>query len=208
MRLKARTLFAGAAAACAMLLSMPAYADTATFSSSDDILDENALSQLASIDGDGYVLRRRSTLTIELDSAFATNAFDDFLTLYYSNPNNGRRWLGINFGYEVNGVVQWALDSPFWLLTRGSGQITLTGFSNYCSVAGGCTFISITGGSRAGAHVDAVAVNGQVLTPNAPTPEPSTWALMITGFILIAWRARSLKDQITEVPPGLQPSAA
>ncbi|MGV6802103.1 MAG: hypothetical protein ACWA5L_09310 [bacterium] len=172
-----------------------ARAETATFTSTTDVLTDDDLARLATVNNDGYVLNRGSTMVIELATAFATSSVDDFLTLYYSNPSRGRRWIGINFGYEVNGVVQWALSSPYWVLTRGSGQITFTGFSNYCSVAGGCSFISFTGGSRAGTQIDAVAVNGQVLTPAAPTPEPNIWALLIIGFIVIAWKLRYNKQK-------------
>ena len=179
------------------LLAPAAQADTAFFSSNGDVLDDSALESLASVDGDGYFIPRGQTLVVELATAFATNSFDQILNIYYSNPNQGRRLLGINFGYEVNGTIQWVLPTPQFFQTRGSGTLNLTGFANSCSVAGGCTYLSFTAGPRGNGYVvDALGVNGQILTPGqvaAPTPEPGTWGLILLGFAAIAWRLKTTK---------------
>ena len=175
--------------ACAMMAGT-AYADTANFTSTGDALDDVDLENLTSLNGTGYNIAGSSTLLIELANGFATSNLDNFLTIYYSSPNNRRRWLGINIGYEVDGVVQWILATPAYFLTRGSGQLDLQVFSDQCSVAGGCTHISLTtwGNSNQGVYVDAVAVNGEILTADtpAPTPEPSIWVLLLLGFSGIA----------------------
>jgi hypothetical protein len=195
-----------------MLMAGMAYADTATFTADGDALDNVDLENITATGGGGFNLQGGSTLVIELTNAFATGNFDNFLTVYYANPQRGRRWLGINIGYEVNGVVQWILASPSWFLTRGTGQLNLQVFSNQCSVAGGCTHISLTtwGNSNQGVYVDAVAVNGQVLTADtaAPTPEPSTWMLMILGFFAVAWALKRRKRDNRKTVPlvtALQP---
>lgn len=179
------------------VLTPAAQADTAFFSSNGDALDNADLESLAAVDGDGYFVPRGQTLVVELATAFATNNFDQILNIYYSNPNRGRRLLGINFGYEVNGVVQWVLATPQFFQTRGNGTLNLTGFANSCSVAGGCTYLSFTAGSQGnGVVVDALGINGQILTPGqaaAPTPEPGTWALILLGFAAIAWRLKTTK---------------
>lgn len=174
-----------------------ASAETAFFSSSADVLDDTDLANLSAIDGNGYFIPRGETLVVELTQAFATSNFDQLLSIYYSNPSQGRRLLGINFGYEVNGVIQWVLATPQFFRTRGSGTLNLTGFANSCSVAGGCTYLSFTAGPRGNGYVvDALATNGQVLTagqPVAPTPEPSIWALFLFGFALMAWRLKKTR---------------
>ena len=174
-----------------------AAAGTAYFTSDAEILTDADYQTLSSANSDPYLIGSGDTLFIELQDPFATSSANELLTLYYTNGGNRRRSIGINFGYELNGVMQWAFTRPQFFNVRGSGSISIFGFSNFCSVAGGCTFISLTGGQRGnGFGLDAVAVNGQILSAAAPTPEPGIWSLMIAGFILVGVKLKHDKRQL------------
>ncbi len=185
-------------------LAPSALAGTAYFQSDAEILTEADYQTLSTANAESYTIGRGDTLFIELEDPFAASSADDLLTLYYTNNDRRRQQFGINFGYEQNGVIEWAFANPTFFDVRGSGSVSLFGFSNFCSVAGGCTFISLTGGNGNGGrgfNLDAVAVNGEFLSAAAPTPEPSLWALMITGFMFVGWRLKQTKSDMSALQP-------
>lgn len=116
----------------------------------------------------------------------------DTVSIFTLAPATGSARLTVSFGSYNNG-------SPIFLLTQNvNAGATLTVsnlFQRGCSALGGCDFIFITTtrqrGGAPGAVVDYVSVNGETTEVTAPTPEPSTWALMILGFAGLAGRLKS-----------------
>lgn len=118
----------------------------------------------------------------------------DTVSIFTLAPPVGDARLTISFGRYNNG-------SPIFVDTKSvnaGGVLTVNNlFQQGCSALGGCDFIFITT-TRArrgatGATVDYVNVNGVATEVTAPTPEPSTWALMIMGFAGLAFRLKAAR---------------
>jgi len=91
--------------------------------------------------------------------------------------------------------------------TRPSGQEIDLSFLSWigCGAAGGCDYVSVSTidgyNGAAGITLDAVTFSSVPLTQvTAPAPEPAIWLLMITGFWLIAARAKTLRLRLKLVP--------
>jgi hypothetical protein len=93
--------------------------------------------------------------------------------------------------------------SPIFLrgrnVTAGNSR-TITannGLVNGCRLLGGCDYVEIittrTRRGAAGVEVDYVVVDGEVVEVASPTPEPTTWALMIIAFAGVAWRLKAMR---------------
>lgn len=129
----------------------------------------------------------------------------DTVSIFTVAPPVGDARLTISFGRYNNG-------SPIFVDTKSvnaGNTLTVNNlFQQGCSALGGCDFIFITT-TRArrgvtGATVDYVSVNGETAEVTAPTPEPSTWAMMILGFAAVAWRLKAARAAYR----GSSPSSA
>jgi len=174
--------------------SSPARAETATYVA-PAFLDQPTLTALStSGDSAGALLGLGETLALVFDNLFATTRADDSVSIFTLAPDNGWARASVRFGVYNYG----APTIVFSRNIRAGRTLTINNlFNRGCSAFGGCDYIEILttrlrGGAN-GVEVDYVDVNGAVTTVTAPTPEPASWALMILGFCLIAWRLKAAR---------------
>ncbi len=173
-----------------------AYAESAVF------LPPNSLSQTeitaisSSGDNAGATISQSQSLQLLFDQPFATSRADN-VSIFTLPPVGGGLAIGeIRVGIAGENGVQF-VGRRFFL--TGS-NVSLNGFiENRCARLGGCNFIEIltrgTTPTAQGVQVDYIQINGEVVSVAAPTPEPQIWALMILGFVSIAWRSKKLRRQ-------------
>lgn len=180
------------------ILGGAAQAATATFSSTDpDAVWQSVDFQAA--DKTGYGLDTGEVITFSTDTPFATTIGDSITVYHYSTAPFGTLF-SIRWGYrDTDGTVLYR-SGPFvdYSTTGDSSTISWANWS--CAAYGGCNFIEITGISG-GLTVDAIAVNGTMVSVAAPTPEPGTWVLMALGFVGIGYqlkrRRRARKEAVS-----------
>jgi hypothetical protein len=184
-------LFGLAAAFCAGT----AHARTATYVAPADIDDRSLYALNHAGDKKGFLVGLNQILAIVFDAKFASVKNADTISIFTLAPSVGTAKLTISFGVWNNGA-------PIIVSTTNNlnaGQTLNLGnlFQSGCSVFGGCDYIAITTKSTtkgaAGAVVDHVDVNGQIVEIASPTPEPTTWALMILGFCAVAARLKAAR---------------
>ena len=93
--------------------------------------------------------------------------------IFYYGRTNGAGWFS-------------ALNNRTVTLSAGINILASTAAQTaYCNGLGGCdVFIVQAFGGGTSFNIDRVV---------GPTPEPSTWALMIIGFVGVAWRMKALR---------------
>jgi hypothetical protein len=179
-----------ALAAATVAVAGEANARTATFDSSQPYVPGPMTSLSTASDGAGVFVGFNQWISLLFDQPFGVSR-SDTVSIFTLPPTVGDARFTISFG-RYNG------GSPVFADTRqvnAGNTLTINNlFQRGCAALGGCDFILITT-TRArhgatGATVDYVSVNGEVTEVTAPTPEPSTWAMMILGFAAIAWRLK------------------
>lgn len=173
------------------LAATPAAARTATFDSSEPFQPGPMISLSTAGDRAGAFLALNQWISLTFAQPFGV-ARSDSVSIFTLAPPTGRARFTISIGRYNNG-------QPVFVDTtriRAGRVLTINNlFRNGCSALGGCDFILITmtrtRGGAPGGTVDYVSVNGEVTEVTAPTPEPSTWAMMIVGFALVAARLKA-----------------
>ena len=181
----------GVALAAVLLFAGAAEARTATFDSSQPYAPGPMTALSTAGDGAGVFVGLGAWISLLFSQPFGVSKTDT-VSIFTVAPPVGDARLTISFGVYNNG-------SPIFVDSKdvNAGNTLTIGnlFQQGCSAFGGCDFILITT-SRArrgatGATVDYVSVNGETTEVTAPTPEPSTWAMMMLGFAAIAWRMKA-----------------
>jgi len=180
-----------------------ASADTASFlqPSAPDPADITALSTAG--DNSGFTVGQSQSLQLLFDQPFVTTR-SDRVSIFTLPPSAGGRAIGtIRIGRYVNGQIQFVVNRRF--NSNGRQYNFTNGIASRCEALGGCNFIEIitnrTQRGAEGVQIDYIQVNGEVVSVVAATPEPATWALMIIGFIAVAWRAKSLRKPLHKPKP-------
>ena len=183
-----------------MVAAAPAHALTASFSSSQTMTNTQIQSLSRTQDAAGPFVSLGQWIGLLFSQPFATTR-GETVSVFTLAPSTGSAQFSVSIGRYNNGA-------PAFVSTRNiaaGSTLTVTNlFQSGCSVFGGCDFIQITArnGNRGatGASVDYVSVNGEAVIATSPTPEPSTWAMMMTGFFLVAWRAKTIARSAARRP--------
>jgi len=181
-------------AGIAIVFGSSASAETATYVE-PDFIDSASLNALSTAsDNAGATLNLGQTLGLVYDQPFATSRGGS-VSIFTVAPASGFTFFSIRFGSYNNG-------SPLFTNARGFVRAGNTAqfnnlFQRGCRAFGGCDYIEITNvfsrGNPTGAEVDYVEVDGEVTVVTPPTPEPSTWAMMILGFWFAAGRLKKMR---------------
>ncbi|MEL7491818.1 MAG: hypothetical protein AAGJ73_13960 [Pseudomonadota bacterium] len=178
--------FTGAAA--------PAAAATATYSQPDFISATDLTALSTAGDNAGVSLTFGETLALNFDQPFATSRGGN-VSIFTVAPASGVSWLFVRIGSFNNGSPLFSRAQGF--IRAGTSRSFNNLFQRGCRAFGGCDYIEITNifsaGNPSGAEVDYVEVDDEVTNVTAPTPEPSTWAMMIVGFWFAAWRLKAAR---------------
>ncbi len=170
-----------------------ALARTATFDASTPYAPGPMLALSTAGDGAGALVTLGEWISLLFTQPFGVSR-SDTVSIFTLAPPVGDARLTISFGRYNNG-------SPIFVDTKSvnaGNTLTVNNlFQQGCSALGGCDFIFITTTRQrrgaTGATVDYVSVNGETTEVTAPTPEPSTWAMMILGFAAVAWRLKAYR---------------
>ncbi len=180
-------------AAIALLFAAPARAATATYDSSMPYTPGPMTALSTPGDGQGQLVPLGEWFSLLFTQPFGVKK-SDTVSIFTLAPSVGDAQLTISFGY-FNGVRPVFVDSK--TVNAGNTLTVNNLFQRGCSAFGGCNFIYITTTRQRkganGATVDYVSINGEPTEVTAPTPEPSTWAMMILGFGAIAWRMKKMR---------------
>ena len=183
--------------ACCLFGATPftatAHASTAVFTEPTTLSSGEIASLSTADDGAGVTIALNEILALLFDTPFGVSKTDS-VSIFTVAPSVGSARLTVSFGRYNGGV-------PIFVETKSvnAGNTLTVGnlFQQGCSAFGGCDYIEIittrTQRGASGAEVDYVDVNGEVITVAAPTPEPATWAMMILGFSLVAYRLKTLR---------------
>ncbi len=171
-------------------LSAPAAASTATYVEPANLSSQTEINLSTAGDNAGAFLGLGDTLALVFDEAFGAVRREG-ISIFTLPPSRGAVFFSFSFGTYNNGSPVFAFSNQ----VRAGRNFTVNNpFARGCSALGGCDYIEITvtrtRGGATGAEVDYVAVDGQVTQVTSPTPEPSAWALMISGFLTVAWRLK------------------
>ena len=170
-----------------------AQASTATYVMPNDLTESEVTALSTAGDSSGVFLGQSQTLALVFHTPFATQNGQNF-SIFTVPPSTGRVQFRISFGIYNGGAPTFAWSGNF----NAGGTFSADNlFDRGCSAFGGCDYIEITtrrtNRGATGAEVDYVSVEGEVTEVTSPTPEPSTWALMISGFALIGWRLKAMR---------------
>lgn len=75
-------------------------------------------------------------------------------------------------------------------ITNGAVQINSATLDSYCAGIGGCNVFIVQNISGQTLSLDSADLTANLVAPN---PEPTTWAMMIVAFVLLALRLKALK---------------
>lgn len=145
-------------------------------------------------DAAGLVVALNQTFALVFDQPFGVVKNTDNITIFTLEPERGDARATVSFGVFNNGA-------PIIVRTQNVNAGNRVSISNLfqqgCSVFGGCDYIAITTtrarNGATGVPVDYISVNGEVTDVQSPTPEPNIWALMIVGFVSVAWRLKAAR---------------
>jgi hypothetical protein len=183
-----------AAVAAAFVLGVaPAYARTATFTSSSGYDDTTLGAFSAAGDGAGALLTLDNWIALLFETPFGTSR-SDTVSIFTLPPPVGDARLTVSFGRIDGGLPVFVETKSF----NAGGTLTINNlFQQGCFALGGCNYIFIeTTRQRRGAPgavIDYVSVNGEPTEVVEPTPEPAVWAMMMMGFAGIAWRMKATR---------------
>ena len=171
-----------------------ANAATATFLSPAEISDADLAAISTSGDNTGFLVGLNQIFSFLIDPPLSPTS-NTSISIFTLAPDSGSAHATIRFGSYNNG-------SPTFVASKNvkAGHNLNLGnlFQTGCGPLGGCDYVEIitnkTNKGAEGVEVDYVEVDGQVVEVVSPTPEPSTWAMMIMGFIIIAARLKHLKN--------------
>jgi hypothetical protein len=180
------------AISCA-LIAAPAFARTATFTSSAAYGDDTLRSFSAAGDSAGALLTLDNWIALLFETPFGTSR-SDTVSIFTLPPPVGDARLTVSFGRVIAGI-------PIFVETRSfnaGGAFSIGNlFQQGCFALGGCNYIFIeTTRQRRGASgavIDYVSVNGEPTEVIEPTPEPAVWAMLMMGFGAIAWRMKAVR---------------
>lgn len=168
-----------------------AEARTATYDSSMPFTPGPMTALSTAGDGAGQFVGFNQWISLLFDQPFGVSKTDS-VSIFTLAPPVGTATLTVSFG-RFNGGSPTYVESK--TVAAGSVLTINNLFQKGCSALGGCDFILITTtrarNGATGATVDYVSVNGEPTEVTAPTPEPSTWAMMILGFAGVAWRLKT-----------------
>lgn len=185
--------FAAAAAAALACGATPAFARTATFTSSSGY-DDSALGAFSTAgDGAGALLTLDNWIALLFETPFGT-ARSDTVSIFTLPPPLGDARLTVSFG-RIDGGLPVFVDTRSF---NAGNTLTVNNlFQQGCFALGGCNYIFIqTTRQRRGASgavVDYVSVNGEPTEVVEPTPEPAVWAMLMIGFAGVAWRMKAAR---------------
>jgi hypothetical protein len=146
----------------------------------------------------------------------------NFVSLLTGLPNNPSSMAIINAGYFTAGsIVQMGMFTTFagmsgWAFSSGTDQASIVAFSDTHDTLGlGGSIYQQTGPNTWVLHLDDALSylydddNNDVLLkmritskPVATTPEPASGVLLLTGSLLVAWRARRRNKRASGNPSG------
>ena len=172
----------------------PTRAYAASFAVEPSDIGEGALNALSDdTDGAGFLLGTGQTLGIVLDPSQVIGR-NNTVSIFTVPPSSGFAINLVRFGQYNAGAPVFAANAFF---VAGSSFSASQGVRNRCELLGGCDYIEIFNwfnvGGAPGVEVDYIAVDGQTVQVTSPTPEPATWAMMIIGFIAVAWRLKATR---------------
>lgn len=172
------------------IFSGSANASTATFVEPATLNATETFALSTANDGGGVFLGLGDTLSLLFDTPFGTSRRDR-VTIFTLPPAQGTVRGVVSFGTYDNGNPSFVRSRNF---NFGTGTSSGNLFNRGCSALGGCDYIEITvtrvSNGATGAEVDYVDVNGDVTVVTAPSPEASTWLMMIVGFYLVCARLK------------------
>lgn len=176
------------------------YTDSSNYSAWSNVSDP--FESVGAANGSGASMGYGSWIAYQTDMFTTVDMTLEFLgavgsgsIYFYVGTTNGNGWFS-NLNYITTNV------------TTGSNQITSTTLTNYCVSIGGCNSFIVQSLSGTTLTLDSAGMTGEFVAPN---PEPSTWFLMITGFVLLAARLRQLRwgtKEARDRHPVLQPALA
>ncbi|MCI5048264.1 MAG: hypothetical protein MRY59_12245 [Aquisalinus sp.] len=173
------------------LLAVPAQAETSIYNTSELASAngrpvDNPGNSLGFADGSSATLAPFAWIAYQTDALFT--AFD--ITVELSGLT-GSTTLAIFAGTtDGNGGFS-QLRTTFFEAVNGANNIVNQGLSDFCVSIGGCdTFIVYNFESGRSIQIDSVDLTANMV---AATPEPGTWAMMLLGFILVAWQLKVAK---------------
>ena len=200
MRLLIFTVMISAFSSCAQ-------AATATFAQPTGVDAASAASISSDTDNAGVIVGLGESIGLLFDQPIGVSrSVNNSVSLFTLAPVTGNARATIRFGSYNGGTPLIAFSRNF----RSGQQRNFNRlFQRGCSLFGGCDYIEITTTrtvrGAAGVEIDYVEVDGRLVAVAAPTPEPSTWALMIAAFSMIALRLKFLRQvrrrrQTTSLP--------
>lgn len=176
-----------------------ARAETATFSEPAAMSDADRTALSTQGDNSGYLLALGERLGLVFNAPLQLNQ-GDRISVFSLPPQTGNARAQIRFGSYNDG-------SPIILASRNfragaTGNIRVSnGLLSGCQLLGGCDYIEIittrTRRGAGGVEIDYITVDGQVVEVASPSPEPTTWALMIVAFAGIAARLKVVRNERT-----------
>jgi len=174
------------------LAPAPANAETAIFISPASMSPADQAALSTSGDNAGFLIGLNQTLALVLTQPVGAIS-GGRISIFTLAPFIGNARAIIRIG-SYNG------GSPIIAVSRNVRAGNDRNFNNLfrrgCGILGGCDYIEIiTNRTRRGADgvvIDYIEVDGVIVEVTAPTPEPSTWALMILGFAATATRMKQL----------------
>ena len=173
--------FLAALAALPAKAATTVYTDSSNFGAWPDAV--NAGDALGSPDGVSATIPNGGWIAFEVSPTFTVvdfvlevaNLTGGNTALFYVGQTDGAGWFS-------------ALNNTSVTLSVGTNNISSAALSSYCVGLGGCDVFVVQ--AWAGTTV---ALDSALDAITASAPEPSAWALMILGFIGLAWRVKALR---------------
>ncbi len=191
-----------------MFCIMPWHAQAATAQFTADTGAAVQASDVNVLDGTGYTLDENGTLTIQFTDLFATSATDSFTLYHYSTEPFGSSF-SFSWGYmDDTGAIVYQSSAEYPYAQPGGSSFSV-GFAFWGCTANtpGCNFIQING-DTAGFTLDALSLNGAIvnLVGAPPTPEPSTWMLLILSFAFVGYQLKRTERAGKNAPSIYEPA--
>ncbi|MCI5044149.1 MAG: PEP-CTERM sorting domain-containing protein [Aquisalinus sp.] len=173
------------------LLALPAQAETSIYNTSELASANgrpvnNPGNSLGFADGSSATLAPFAWIAYQTDALFTS--FD--ITVELSGLT-GSTTLAIFAGTTDGSGGFSQLRTTFFEAVNGANNIVSQGLSDFCVSIGGCdTFIVYNFESGTSIQLDSADLTANMV---AATPEPGTWAMMLLGFVMVAWQLKVAK---------------